>query len=120
MVRVVRYFMVFLLVPQLVLACQQCFGANVNTATTRGIGVAMLALLLFTGFVSTGIIMFFVNMSKRSKILSRDLANHLTPISENSNPEVLNHLLDKINQAGFQSLTRSERVMLREISKSEN
>jgi hypothetical protein len=69
MMRVIKYFIVFLLIPQLSWACSKCFGANVNTATTQGIGFAMLGLLGITGFVSTGIVMFFWNMKKRSRIL---------------------------------------------------
>lgn len=120
MIKVVRYFIVFLLMPQLVLACQQCFGANVNTATTRGIGFAMLGLLVFTGFVSTGIVMFFLNMNRRGKIFSRDLVNEPKLLPEKSSPEILNHLLDKINESGFQSLSHQEKEVLQEISKSEN
>jgi hypothetical protein len=120
MTKIVRYLAVFVLAPQWLLACQQCFGANVNTATTRGIGFAMLALFIFTGFVSTGIVMFFLNISKRTKILSQGSTNYHTPITEGSSSETMNHLLDKINQSGFQSLTRRERFVLQEISKSKD
>ena len=108
MTQIFRYLSVFLLAPQWVLACQQCFGANVNTATTRGIGFAMLALLVFTGFVSTGIVMFFININKRSKIVSGGKID--------SSPENLDHLLDKINESGFHSLSRKEKTVLQEIA----
>jgi len=78
----------------------------------------MLALLIFVGFVSTGIVMFFLNMNKRSKLLSRNSGNLHALSAEKSGSEILNHLLDKINRSGFQSLTRRERAVLQEISKN--
>ncbi len=113
MIKVVGYLTVFLLMPQLVSACQQCFGANVNTATTQGIGFAMLALLGITGFVSTGIIMFFLNMKKRSKAFS---LKSETLDSNESKSEIMNQLLDKINEQGYGRLSRQEKELLKKAT----
>lgn len=98
------YFTVFMLMPQFAGACQSCFGANVNTATTQGIEVAMLALLGITGFVSAGIVMFFLNMRKRSKIHSLRLD------SGQSKTELVDELLDKINERGGERLRQRLRL----------
>jgi hypothetical protein len=41
----------------------------VDTPTTQGIALSMLALLGITGGVSTGVVLFFLNIRKRSKML---------------------------------------------------
>lgn len=71
MAKHIRYFAIFLLLPQMSWACSHCFGANVDTATTQGISYAMLGLLVVTGLVSTGIVAFFMNIRKRSRLYSQ-------------------------------------------------
>lgn len=58
-----------MMMPKLALACDRCFGASVDTPTTQGIQMAMLTLLAFVGLAGLGIVMFFVNMTKRSQML---------------------------------------------------
>lgn len=104
------YFTVFFLLPKLARACQSCFGANVNTATTQGIEIAMLALLGITGLVSTGIMLFFLNMKRRSKI------HFLRLDSGQSKAELVDELLDKINERGYRRLSRNEREWLKKMA----
>lgn len=120
MSKIITYFTAFLLTPRLMWACQSCFGANVNTATTQGIEVAMLALLGITGFVSTGIVMFFLSMKKRRKHYAQDSVNELDFNHEGSKSETLDQLLDKINESGFQNLTKQETELLEKVSKNQN
>jgi len=55
----------------MVAACEKCFGgAAANSSTTRGIGLAMLALLSITAVVLGGITLFFLYMRKREKMLA--------------------------------------------------
>ena len=64
-----------LLSPQTAWACEHCFGASVDTLTTRSIAVAMAALLGFTGLVATGVLSFFRNVAVRARALEAgDLA----------------------------------------------
>ncbi len=57
--------------PQMAAACEKCFGgAAANSSTTRGIGLAMLALLSITAVVLVGITFFFLYMRKRAKMLA--------------------------------------------------
>jgi uncharacterized membrane protein len=66
---------VILLLPNAAWACEHCFGASVDNATTRGIALAMAALLGFTGLVATGVLSFFRKVSVRAKALEAgDLA----------------------------------------------
>lgn len=68
-------FLMVLILPQAAWACEHCFGAAVDTATTRGITLAMAALLGFTGLVATGVLSFFRKISVRAKALEAgDLA----------------------------------------------
>lgn len=58
------------LLPGAVIACEKCYGsAAANSPTVRGIGIAMMALIIITGIVLGGIAMFFFYMSKRAKML---------------------------------------------------
>lgn len=50
-------------------ACEVCWGANVDSPITRGIGLAMLALIGMTGIVGGGIGAFFYNMKRRAEML---------------------------------------------------
>lgn len=62
---------VLIFLPQTVAACEKCFGgAAANSSTTRGIGLAMLALLIITAVVLGGITLFFLYMRKRAKMLA--------------------------------------------------
>jgi len=64
-----------LLLPNVAWACEHCFGASVDNATTRGIAISMAALLGFTGLVATGVLSFFRKVSVRAKTLEAgDLA----------------------------------------------
>lgn len=58
-----------LMLPQGAYACSRCFGIGVDNATTQGISMAMLGLLVMLGIVWGGIGMFFVNMRRRAKML---------------------------------------------------
>lgn len=57
------------MLPQGVYACSVCFGLNVDNATTRGISLAMLGLLVVLGIVWGGIGAFFINMRRRANRL---------------------------------------------------
>ena len=50
-------------------ACESCFGAAVDSEVTRGIGFAMLLLLIVVTTVFAGIVWFFRNMVNRSRKL---------------------------------------------------
>ncbi|NIT56627.1 MAG: hypothetical protein GWN00_10460, partial [Aliifodinibius sp.] len=56
-----------LLFPKYFYACPYCFGATGDNPTSQGISYAMLALLVLTGTVLTGIVLFFKNMQKRAR-----------------------------------------------------
>lgn len=58
--------------PKMIMACSQCFGTNVNNATTFGITMSMLGLLGFLGIVWGGIGLFIWRVQRRSKILEPD------------------------------------------------
>jgi len=113
MIKVIRLFMISLFVPKLALACQSCFGANVNTATTQGIAFAMLGLLGVTGVVSTGIVMFFLNIKKRARLFSQKVG---VMDSTESKSETMDQLLDKMNKIGYEELSSQEKELLRKYS----
>lgn len=60
--------LVFLLLPSAADACTRCFGLGVDNATTKGISMAMLGLLVMLGIVWCGIGTFFYKMKKRSDL----------------------------------------------------
>lgn len=62
--------------PSVAYACETCFGVAVESEVTRGIGLAMLLLLVVVTFVFAGILWFFKNTMDRSRML-RD--GQLTP-----------------------------------------
>lgn len=113
MIKVIRLFLITLFVPKLALACQSCFGANVNTSTTQGIAFAMLGLLGITGVVSSGIVMFFLNMKKRARLFSQN-PGEIDSVEPSS--ELMDHLLDKINEVGYKELSAREKELLRKVS----
>lgn len=59
-----------MMLPQVSLACEKCFGAGVDNKTTQGIGMAMLGLLIITIMVLGTITVFFAYMWRRSKLLA--------------------------------------------------
>ena len=59
-----------LLLPQTAYACERCFGAGANGPVVQAISLSMLALLVMTVVVWGGIVTFFGNMEKRSKMLA--------------------------------------------------
>lgn len=62
--------MLMVLLPEAVLACEKCFGASAaDTPTVKGIGLAMLGLLLITVVVLGGIVAFFIYMRKRVRMI---------------------------------------------------
>lgn len=63
------FLLVWAAVPAGAAACEVCWGASVDTPTTRGIGMAMLALIGMTGVVGGGIGAFFYNMKRRADLL---------------------------------------------------
>lgn len=56
-------------VPIVAAACDSCWGASVDSPTTRGITMAMLALIGTTGVVWGGIGAFFLHVRRRSRML---------------------------------------------------
>lgn len=58
-----------LLAPDVALACDSCWGARVDTPTTRGITMAMTALIGMTSLVGGGIGAFFLHVRRRSRLL---------------------------------------------------
>lgn len=61
--------LIWTLAPTAVSACEVCWGASIDTPTTRGIGMAMLSLIAMTGLVGGGIGAFFYNMKRRADLL---------------------------------------------------
>ena len=61
--------LIWALTPTVVSACEVCWGASIDTPTTRGIGMAMLSLIAMTGLVGGGIGAFFYNMKRRADLL---------------------------------------------------
>ncbi len=55
--------------PLTAVACESCFGAAVDSEVTRGIGFAMLLLLVIVTAVFAGILWFFLNMMDRTRRL---------------------------------------------------
>lgn len=55
--------------PIVASACDSCWGASVDTPTTRGITMAMLALIGMTSVVWGGIGAFFLHVRRRSRLL---------------------------------------------------
>ena len=65
-------FVMIQLFPNVVWACEKCFGAAgaTNSPVTDGIGYAMLGLLLITFFIFGLFIALFVYMGRRASKLS--------------------------------------------------
>ena len=66
---VILIFMGLFATPHGAYACSVCFGLGVDNATTRGISMAMLGLLVVLGVVWGGIGAFFLNMRRRAQML---------------------------------------------------
>ncbi len=61
---------VYMLVPGIATACEQCLGTGgANGPTIRALFFSMASLLLMIGFVGAGIGAFFFNMRQRTKRL---------------------------------------------------
>ena len=117
------------LLPNVVAACPRCFGAGVDSPITHGISMAMLSLVLFTGGVMTGIILFFLKMRKRMKLYEsgqlavseQGLLVNYENLEPNLDPHevdsIVDKLLDKINLTGYNSLTLQEKATLENASK---
>jgi len=58
-----------ILSPSLAAACDSCWGASVDTPTTQGITMAMLALIGMTSVVWGGIGAFFLHVRRRGQML---------------------------------------------------
>jgi hypothetical protein len=59
------------LLPDAALACEKCYAATAtDTPTVKGIGLAMLGLLLITVIVLGGIVAFFLYMRKRARMIA--------------------------------------------------
>ena len=132
----IKYFLFLVLIvtviqllPNVVSACPRCFGAGVDSPITQGISMAMFSLVLVTGSVMTGIILFFLKMRKRMKLYESGqlavseqglLVNYENP-EPNLNPSevdsIVDKLLDKINLTGYSSLTLQEKATLENASK---
>ncbi len=55
--------------PELAMACEHCYGAAGDNEITRGIGIAMGALIFVTGLIGAGTFTFFRKMTLRSRLL---------------------------------------------------
>lgn len=55
--------------PDAAFACDSCWGARVDTPTTRGISLAMMALIGMTSIVWGGIGAFFLHVRRRTRLL---------------------------------------------------
>lgn len=121
--------MIVQLIPNIVVACPRCFGAGVDTPVTQGISFAMLSLILITGGVLSGIVLFFLKMRKHAKQyeLSKLAVSEQGRLVNMENQEIVlesddidsevDKLLDKINQTGYDSLTTQEKALLENASK---
>jgi hypothetical protein len=67
-----------MLIPDLAMACPNCYGAIADSEIAAGLRLAMLALIATTGVVGTGIVFFFSNMKKRADLFERS-ASVVTP-----------------------------------------
>ena len=115
-----------LLLPQTAYACERCFGAGANGPVVQAISLSMLALLVMTVVVWGGIVTFFGNMEKRSKMLAsgelvvldngKVVPATVAHAADRPAREVLDDLLDKINKRGYKSLTPEEKILLDELS----
>lgn len=66
--------LVFLLIPERVLACPVCYGAS-DSNMIAGVNLAILALLGITGGVLTGFASFFLYIRKRARMTLNDSAD---------------------------------------------
>lgn len=57
------------LIPDPAWACEHCYGNAGDNETTRGIAMAMGALLGMTSVVGVGVLAFFRRLAKRAKML---------------------------------------------------
>ena len=57
--------------PEIAMACEHCYGAAGDNEITRGIGIAMSALIFVTGLIGVGTFSFFRKMTLRSRLLER-------------------------------------------------
>ena len=62
----------WMILPEVTLACERCFGAGLDSPIVTAIGIAMLALLAIIGVVFTGIISFFNQAYTRSRSIAED------------------------------------------------
>lgn len=62
-------FLIWMSDPTIAAACENCFGAGVDTPETRGIALAMLLLVGMTGVVWGGIGAFFLHLRRRARML---------------------------------------------------
>ena len=60
---------VLTLSPELAMACEHCYGSALDNEVTRGIGIAMGALIAVTGVIGAGTFAFFRKMTLRSRLL---------------------------------------------------
>ncbi len=117
------------LLPNVVAACPRCFGAGVDSPITQGISMAMFTLVLFTGSVMAGIILFFLKLRKRIRLYESGqlavseqglLVNYENPgpkLDPHELDSIVDKLLDKINLTGYSSLTLQEKATLENASK---
>lgn len=62
----------WMILPEVTLACERCFGAGLDSPIVTAIGISMLALLAMIGVVFTGIISFFNQAHNRSRSIAED------------------------------------------------
>lgn len=62
----------WMILPEVTLACERCFGAGLDSPIVTAIGISMLVLLAMIGFVFTGIISFFNQAHNRSRSIAED------------------------------------------------
>lgn len=92
-------FLAMLLLPQLIFACDKCFGAGaVNTPVTQGIGFAMLLLLGVTGGVLSAIVAFFIHMGRRAELIESGKLLLTEQGNALNHPGLLEKMRDSRNQ----------------------
>ncbi|MCZ6756870.1 MAG: hypothetical protein O7C39_01175 [Bacteroidetes bacterium] len=62
----------WMILPEVTLACERCFGAGLDSPIVTAIGISMLVLLAMICVVFTGIISFFNQANNRSRSIAKD------------------------------------------------
>jgi len=90
-------FMLMVLIPRSAFACPFCFGARVDTPATHGMSMAILALIIITGSGLSGISLFFIQMSRRAKMIESGVLLNSEDGSVRENVEVKREAMSTTN-----------------------